>query len=94
MEVLISRLKPKVVYVLWKRLIGAMLCDQCNRVLVWSPFPVIDIPSDAELNDPDYEPIGSHALCRACARRFYKLTRKDIGKAHRLWLVYDAKQVR
>ena len=92
MEVFVSRLKPELAYVLWKQRLGAMLCDQCNHVLEGT-FAVIDLPNESELNDPDYEPIGSYALCRACARRFYKLTRKDMGKVDRLWLVCDAKHV-
>lgn len=102
MEIFITRREPEIAYVLWQvrsRLTNGliepgMVCDQCNRVLDWAPFAVIDFPSDEQLSDPEYKPGGSCTLCRTCARRFYNLTSNDIGKVHRLWFFYDAKRLR
>ena len=43
----------------------------------WDPFPIIVLPSDEELTDPDYVPEGGNALCKACAK-------KEYGKGRRL----------
>lgn len=102
MKIFITRQDPEIALVLWemqerstKGLIRpGMVCDLCNIPLDWEPFAVIDFPSDEQLRDPEYDPIGSYALCRACARRFYTLTSHDIGKVDRLWFFYDAKRLR
>ena len=97
-KVFITRTEPEVALVLWQvrvspttRLImdePEMVCDQCNSRLDWEPFVVIDLPSKAELKDPEYIPIGSHALCQSCAKEFYHLTPDDVCKVDRLWFCY------
>jgi hypothetical protein len=98
-KVYITRTEPEVALVLWQVRVSptaisiknepGMVCDQCNKSLDWEPFAVIDLPSKEELNDPEYVPIGSHALCQACAKEFYHLTRDDVGKVKQLWFCYD-----
>lgn len=51
-----------------------LVCDQCNSRLDWEPFVVIDLPSEEQLSDPENVPIGSSALCQACAKKFYHLS--------------------
>ena len=98
-KVFITRTEPEVALVLWQvrvspttRLIKdepKMVCDQCNSRLDWEPFVVIDLPSSEELTDPEYIPIGSHALCQSCAKKFYQLTPDDVYKIDRLWFCYE-----
>jgi hypothetical protein len=101
-KVFITRTEPEIALVLWMvracpttRLIKDepnMVCDTCNKSLDWEPFAVIDLPSEQELQDPEYVPIGSRALCRSCAKRFYNLTPNDAYNVDRLWLCYDGIQ--
>jgi len=100
-KLFITRTNPEIALVLWKvrarpttKLIRdepGMVCDICNEALDWEPFAVVDCPNDAQLNDPEYDPVGSYALCRKCALKFYTLTGNDIGLVDRLWFFYDAK---
>lgn len=102
-KVYITCTEPEVALVLWQvrvspttRFINdepGMVCDQCNKRLDWEPFVVIDLPSKEELSDPDYVPIGSHALCQACAKEFYHLTKKDVGIVNQLWFCYDCREL-
>jgi hypothetical protein len=98
-RVFVTRTKPEVAIVSWSLRVSpatglirddpAMACDLCNKRLDWEPFPVIDLPSRDELQDPDYVPVGGNALCRACARKFYHLTKKDACKVNRVWFCHD-----
>lgn len=98
---LISRRTPEIALVLWRfracpttAMIGnepGMVCDQCNGKLDWEPFAVVDWPNDEQLIDPEYDPIGSYALCQRCAKKIYTLTKKDVNKVDRLWFFYDAR---
>ena len=94
----ITRSAPEVAYVTWhirespfaRRIqedVG-LVCDCCGGRLDWEPFAVIDLPSEEELHDPDYVPVGGTALCKACALRFYHLRPRDVGKVDRVWLCY------
>jgi hypothetical protein len=97
-RVFITRNEPEAALVLWKvrtnlttRLIEDdphYVCDHCNRRLDWEPFPVIVLPTREELRDPDYVPVGGDAFCRACARKCYHLTKKDVYRARWLWFCY------
>jgi len=69
------------------------LCDFCNEVIDWDPFPIIDLPSDEELADPDYVPEGGNALCKACARKEYGLKENDAYKVNRLWACFDVLKI-
>ena len=68
---------------------GFLACDLCNKQIDWDPFPVIDYPSDEELADPDYVPVGDNALCRSCAIKEYGLKAGDAGNVDRLWICFD-----
>lgn len=65
-----------------------VVCDACGGSLDWEPFAVIDLPSDEELKDDEYVPVGGTALCTACALQFYRLTQRDVGQIDRVWLCY------
>jgi len=98
-KVLITRAEPEIALILWRvracpttELIKDepdMVCGLCNAPLDWEPFGVIDLPSENDLKDPEYVPIGSQALCCACAERWYNLTLEDACEVNRLWLCYD-----
>ena len=100
----ITRSAPEIALVAWKSrdypTTGPiedepnMVCDQCNRDLDCEPYVVVDWPNEDELSDPEYEPIGSYALCQSCAREFYNLTKNDVNKVDRIWLFYNAKRLR
>jgi hypothetical protein len=86
--------KPETALVLWQvrkspttKLIEDepdMVCDLCNNKLDWEPFAVLDWPSDEELNDPEYVPVGGNALCQSCAKEKYSLTPSDVHKVDRI----------
>jgi hypothetical protein len=102
LQAFITRIEPEVALVLWQvrtdpktRLIrndSRYVCDLCNRRLDWEPFPVIDLPSREEIKDPEYVSVGGNALCQSCARKFYRLTRKDVRRVERLWFCYEYAQ--
>ena len=92
--------KPEQVFVLWvahKTMTanniqdnsGFLVCDLCNRQIDLDPFPVIDYPSDEELANPDYVPVGDMAFCRSCAMKEYGLKAGDTGNVDRLWICFD-----
>lgn len=93
----IVRDKPEEIAVKWMGIDEALnkhklihpLCDLCNKEIDWDPFPIIDYPSDEELADPDYVPIGGNALCKTCATKEYGLEENDAGKVNRLWVCFD-----
>lgn len=87
----ITRKQPEQAFVLWEKGHSAnrLRCDLCNKQLDWDPFPVIDWPSDEQLADPEYTPIGSTALCQTCALKFYRLKPTDTGKVQCLWVCHD-----
>ncbi len=97
-RVFITSTEPEVALVPWQvrtfpvtRLIEDdphYVCDHCNRRLDREPFPVIVLPSGEELADPDFCPVGGDAFCRACAKKCYHLTGKDVRKTRRVWFCY------
>lgn len=98
-QAFITRSAPEVALVIWqvrdspavKQIQDdtGVVCDHCGRRLDWEPFAVIDLPSDEELQDPEYVAVGGTALCKACAMRFYHLTQRDVGEVDRVWLCYE-----
>jgi len=94
----ITREKPEEIRVLWITIDELRsfndnesfipVCDFCNNTIDWNPFPVVDFPSDDELADDDYIPIGGNSFCEACAKRFYGLKRSDTGIIDRLWACF------
>ena len=101
-KVFITRSAPEVAFVTWhirkfpcvERIQedAGLVCDRCGDRLDWEPFAVIDLPSEEELQDPEYVPVGGTALCKACAMRFYHLRQQDVGKVDRVWLCYGCAQ--
>ena len=101
----ITREKPEEIRISWintDELIAAIdneffipVCDLCNNIIDWSPFPSIDYPSVEELADANYIPIPTEgkALCQACAIREYGLKSSDTGNVDRLWVCFDAIEV-
>ena len=94
----VARTKPEHVFVVWlswKRLWimkgrpTCPLCDLCNRDIDWDPFPVIDYSPNEQLLANDYFSAGGVALCRACAAKYYGLTKKDTRKVKNLWCCFD-----
>ena len=95
----ITREKPEDVRILWITVdelrvfkdneLFIPVCDFCNKTIDWNPFPVIDLPSDDELADAEYIPIGGNSFCEACAKRHYGLKRSDIGIVDRLWFCFN-----
>jgi hypothetical protein len=64
-------------------------CDLCNSTLDWEPYLIIDFPGEEQQYDPEYDPIGSQALCQSCAKKEYNITIDDVGKVFRIWFCYN-----
>lgn len=95
----ITREKPEEIRILWitidelrgfkKNELFNPVCDFCNNTIDWNPFPVIDLPSEDELADLDYTPIGGNSFCRTCAKSEYGLESSDVGIVNLLWSCFD-----
>ena len=98
----ITREKPEEIRISWinidelKATIGIdsyiPVCDLCNNIIDWNPFPAIEYPSDDQA-DANYVPTGGNALCQAYAMREYGLKSSDISNIDRLWACFDVIEV-
>jgi len=101
-KVFITQDEPEVALVSWYVRLSRSIprisedpgvaCDICGENLDWEPFAVIDLPNEEEWQDLEYIPAGGTALCKACAKKFYHLREKDVGKVHRLWLCHEVEK--